>query len=556
MIKDSLFREYTDVLTREGDTKEVLTKAFGMLVSEYQIAQLEIKLFPKQEEQNMNNQELVITLPIQEAFVDNGSCYEKTFSTDAEGCFGFKLYKVAGANEWGEEARNDLDMILNICYLYVGRYRLLQIVKQSSMIDVKSGLPNGHGFMEVLERKYKEGTHIHYNAYYMNLKRFGLVNRRFGQIESENIIVKYGEQLKAYAQQDECIGRLGGDNFVALIKKERTKEFLDLLKGVEVIGNLGGEEIPLSIAAAVGVYEIDDAPIDHKSVIGRCAVALSVAKRDSDKHYVVVTKELSRRIYREKQLTERFHDAIANQEFVVYYQPKVETNRYTIVGAEALARWNCDGEMISPAEFIPVLERDSSICKLDFYIFEQVCKDIAAWKAEGVEPVRTSVNFSRKHLSNPNFAKKILDLMEKYQIESQYIEVELTETVDEEEQGLLSKFMNEMSAHQICTAIDDFGTGYSSLNLLRSFPVEVLKIDKSLLDEGEFVENDQIILANIIHLAKQLNMDVVMEGVETWEQVEFLHDVDCNIVQGFLFDKPMPKKLFDQRIMNKKYDVV
>ena len=410
--------------------------------------------------------------------------------------------------------------------------------------------------MAFLGRLFKEGKHAQYNAYYMNLKRFGLVNRRFGQIESENILVRFGEQLKLYAQKDECVGRLGGDNFVALIKKERTEEFLKLLNGVDVVGYLGDEEIPVSIASAVGVLEIDDNLKDVSTVISQCAVALSVAKRESDKHYVFVTKELSGRIYREKQLTERFHQALQDHDFVVYYQPKVETNRYTMVGAEALARWMCDGEMISPAEFIPVLERDSSICKLDFYIFEQVCKDIAEWKTEGVEPVRISVNFSRKHLSNPNFANKILTLMEQYQIEPRYVEIELTETMDEEEQGMLTSFMNEMYEKQICTAIDDFGTGYSSLNLLRSFPVEVLKLDKSLIDEGESVENDQIILTNIIHLAKQLNMDVVMEGVETWEQVEFLHDVDCNIVQGFLFDKPMPKNQFDQRMRNKTYDII
>lgn len=157
-----------------------------------------------------------------------------------------------------------------------------------------------------------------------------------------------------------------------------------------------------------------------------------------------------------------------------------------------------------PGDFVPIYERNGMICQLDFFVFEQVCKDIRDWLDRGMEPVRISMNFSRKHLSNPNLP-------------------------------------------------DDFGTGYSSLNLLRSFPVDVLKIDKSFIDTQE--ENDRIVLSNIIHMANQLHMNVIAEGVETVAQMEFLRQMNCKVVQGYLFDRPMQRELFEQRLLNKKYDL-
>jgi EAL domain-containing protein (putative c-di-GMP-specific phosphodiesterase class I) len=168
--------------------------------------------------------------------------------------------------------------------------------------------------------------------------------------------------------------------------------------------------------------------------------------------------------------------------------------------------------------------------------------------------VQISVNFSRKHLSNPNLAEDIMAVLQKYEVPPKYIEIEVTETTDEEEQGMLSLFMNKMKQCKISTAIDDFGTGYSSLNILRTFPVDVLKIDKSFIDNGNS-DNDSIVLTNIIRMAKELHMDVITEGVEKWSQVKFLHDMKCNKVQGFLFDKPMPRMEFEKKIRTKQYDI-
>lgn len=177
--------------------------------------------------------------------------------------------------------------------------------------------------------------------------------------------------------------------------------------------------------------------------------------------------------------------------------------------------------------------------------------DIRDWLKRGIQPIKVSVNFSRKHLSNPNLAKDIMKVLDKYSTESKYIEVELTETVDEVESDLLVRFMEELKGYNVSMSIDDFGTGYSSLNMLRSFPVDVLKIDKSFIDNLE--ENDKIVLSNIINMATELQMEVVAEGVETMQQLEYLRENNCRVVQGFLFDKPLPKEQFEDKIHRGSY---
>ena len=217
-------------------------------------------------------------------------------------------------------------------------------------------------------------------------------------------------------------------------------------------------------------------------------------------------------------------------------------------------RWIRDGKTISPGEFTPVLETDDSICVLDFYIFEQVCRDIRKCLDEGIEPVRISTNFSRKNLSDPDFADNIQNILTAYDIPKQYIEVELTETVSEDENDRLSRFINDMHSSQIAMAIDDFGTGYSSLNLLRDFSADVLKLDKSFIDGHTGTRRDSVVVSNVAKMANELDMSVITEGVEKWEQVEFLKSVNINMVQGFLFDRPLPKDDFEQRLKNKNYE--
>ena len=172
---------------------------------------------------------------------------------------------------------------------------------------------------------------------------------------------------------------------------------------------------------------------------------------------------------------------------------------------------------------------------------------------KGKSQLGLSVNFSRKHLSNPNFAKDIIDIIDRHGVDHAYIETEITETIDEEEQDKLLDFVTIMNENNIATSIDDFGTGYSSLNMLRNLPVSILKIDKSFIDNEAIIGRDRIVLSGIINMVKDLGIEVVTEGVESMEQLEFIKSLNCNVVQGYLFDKPLPKEEFIIKLDRDKY---
>lgn len=464
-------------------------------------------------------------------------------------------YHSAYSESWTPEQRQNILDILNILMLAISKSRLIATLRRNALLEPVTQLPNASGFISHATMLQNKGQLTLYNAYYFNLKSFGLVNRRFGKDETDRIIIRYAKTLSDFAEGGECIGRLGGDNFVALILKEKTSDFLHFISGVRTYGVIAGEEIPIVIQAVAGALEIDGSISSADEIIGRCSMALQIAKNVERVPYVFVTPELNTQVYRQKQIIEQFPAALANKEFKVFYQPKVDTSTNAIVGAEALIRWLNEGQIIPPGDFVPIIEKDGSICQLDFYVLESVCQDIHSWMENNITPVRISTNFSRKNLSHPDFAEHILALLKKYQIPREFIEVEITETTEEVENSLLIDFMNQMHDEKIATAIDDFGTGFTSLNVLSDFAVDVLKIDKSFIDRHTKSEKDSVVLSNVVKMAKELDMTIINEGVENWEQVDFLQNLGSTVVQGFLFDKPLPEESFRQRLMIGKYDI-
>ena len=252
-------------------------------------------------------------------------------------------------------------------------------------------------------------------------------------------------------------------------------------------------------------------------------------------------------------MLEKYQSALQNKEFLVFYQPKVDSRTNTLVGAEGLVRWKHDGEMVSPGVFIPPLEQNGEIVLLDYYVLKRACEDIKRWIDEGIEPVCISVNFSRKDLMDSDLAENIDRIITASGIDKKFIEIEVTETVDEQEHGELARFISDLYSRGIMTAIDDFGAGYSSLATLREFQVHTLKIDRSFINTKEFSWKDEIILRDIIHMAHGLNMNTVTEGVEREDQIAFINKVGCYVIQGFFYDRPLPVEEFEDRLDNKVY---
>ena len=543
---------FINALAKEDDTFGIAQSAFDDIGRKYNIAKLEYRLtLPPNPFTGKGAEQGGVAYLREDITAGDNASYVKEGIAGKDGTIRFEVYRAKDASDFTEEEIEEIDTGLTVLELHSARWYMINRIIDMQFVDGLTGLVNAGGFLMYIDSLIEKNELSKYNAFYFNLSRFSLVNKRFGSKETDNIIIRYTEAIRDFMEEGELLGRLGGDNFIALVSKKRTDMFLQFLSGAIIYGVLGDKEYPVKISAVTGVVDLDDSITDNSSVINDAAMAMNVAKHVMKQPFMFATPQMREKGYKDKQIESAFMEALYNGDFKVYYQPKVSGEDYRIVGGEALTRWFKDGVLIPPMDFIPVIEQNGSVCMLDFYVLEQVCRDITQWLKDGIKVGRISVNFSRKHLSNPYLVEDIMDVLRKYELAGRYIEIELTETVDEVESGLLVDFIKRMKYHKVRISIDDFGTGYSSLNMLRSFKVDVLKIDKSFIDDLD--ERNKIVLSNIIHMAHDLNMEVVAEGVETREQALYLKEIGCHVLQGYLFDRPLPKKEFEEKIHNEVY---
>ncbi len=443
----------------------------------------------------------------------------------------------------GERITDERQMIavMELVNLAAESRFMVEKADRESMTQFLTGLPNAGGYMREAARKFQAGVIDRYDAYYFNLTGFGLINKQFGQEQGDEVMIRYSTILRNATEEDEVLGHLGGDNYVALIKQgENSRKFRELIRNVDTYAMRANEKIPVSIGAIAGMMKVGPTtPVEQ--IISGPAIACSFAKKTTAP-LIVLDDELNERINRRKTVEQKFEKALANQEFNVFYQPKVDAFTGELIGAEALARWFENGQMIPPGDFIPVLEDSYRITELDLALFRLVCRDIAEWEKEG-KAVPVSVNISRRDLLDRSLFEKLEAAIREFGISKGHIIVEITETSSDLEKNLMMKFLNQLKESGIRTSIDDFGTGYSSLSILREFPVSEIKLDRSFIDK-KLEKKDEIIIQSIIEMAGKLNIDIIQEGVENEQQRDFITGLGCTKIQGFLYSKPLPKSRY------------
>ncbi|MBR4455387.1 MAG: GGDEF domain-containing protein [Solobacterium sp.] len=417
----------------------------------------------------------------------------------------------------------------------------------SSIRQVPTGLPNTSGYLQEVEKKYADQSITDYDAYYFNLMGFGLITREYGQKESDEILRRYVHLIASELSEGELLGHLGEDNFVALIRKGKHSEaFQHLLEGVDV-SLMYGEEEPIRIYCAAGMMPVmKSTPLEQ--IISGPSDACAEAKR-SGKALVILDDVLSERIDRKKQIEQKFERTLQNHEYKVFYQPKVNAVTGELVGAEGLARWYENGVIVPPSRYVPILEESSRITDLDLEVIDMVCADIAEWERNGTTIYPVSVNVSRQDLQDPELFEKISRMMNRYAIMKDHIVIEITETGNRLENSLMVEFLGRLRKAGIKASVDDFGTGFSSLSILREFDVNEIKLDRSFINK-ELNEKDAVIIRSIIEMAKKLNISVIQEGVETEAQREFVMNLGCERIQGYLYSEPLPKERYEEWIRN------
>ena len=458
-----------------------------------------------------------------------------------------------GAEEWSEDERKKILLILNMIFVFNGRSRAVKVAERLTFFDQDLNIHNMKFFLRFFNQLCEESRISGYAVVYFNLRRFSIVNRQVGRRNATIVMQKFVDMLKDMLDENEIICRIGSDNFSMVLKQEKLDNIIRLLKGT----NIPIDNNNVFISASAGIYVIpDDENLPASTdVMDRVSLALHTARRSGRKNIVFFDEELSEFNKRNMAISSVFPYAIEHNEFLVYYQPKISLDGYRLAGAEALCRWKHDEKLILPADFIPILEHGMDICRLDFYMLDQVCKHLRHWLDTGKNVVKVSVNFSRRHLSDLSLLEQILDIIDRNNVPHEYIEIELTETTNSLEFKNLKRAIKGLQNAGISTSVDDFGIGHSSLNLIKEIPWNVLKLDKSLLPSNEDDNNHQktVMFKYVVAMAQAMGLECIAEGVETPEQIEILKENSCNFAQGFYFDKPLPIEEFEARLDNFDY---
>lgn len=387
----------------------------------------------------------------------------------------------------------------------------------------------------------------------LDIDRFKLINSFFGNVSGDELLRYMARRIREFAKTTECctFGRIDADVFGIFTPyqgKERTIEQME-----QAVSRMKSFTPNYSIMLVYGVYIVTDRELPISQMCDRAALAAKTVKGHYMKSFAFYDDKMRLSIENEQNIINEMSDALENHEFVPYYQPKYDVKTNKPVGAEALARWiHPTKGFISPGVFIPIFEKNGFISKLDFYIWECVCKQLKEWKDSGVPLFPVSVNVSRVNLYNPNLAKIIIELTKKYDVDPKYFNIEITESVYTDKNIMIDDVTNLLRSNGFTILMDDFGSGYSSLNVLKDVQVDVLKMDMMFMFKAKYDGRAETIISSVIRMAKWLNIPVIAEGVDKAEQVDFLRSVGCDFIQGFYYAKPMPAKEYEKLISDQE----
>lgn len=452
-----------------------------------------------------------------------------------------------------ENEREKVELIMKTVLSFVSRNRLQNAVYELAFFD-EAGYPNLRSWKAYLGRSVAEKKVSGKLAFRYNLRHFALINQEFGREIGDVVMKSHFDLLKDIVGENGYLARLGGDNFLGLCTPDKTRSVVDFLTKTDVRTPKG---IGVNVSTSAGFYRIPDNPgVTLDEIMGSIINAYRVAQNGGMDNIVFYDESFLEKKGRAMKIQQMFPEALEKNEFRPFYQPKVNVMNGRLVGAEALCRWYHAGKVISPIEFIPVLEQTSEICRLDFAMLEGVCRDMRRWTDEGKQLIRVSINFSRKHILNTYLAETIAEIVDRYEIPHNMIEIEFTETTSEVELSDLKRMVTSLRTLDFAVSIDDFGIGYSSLNIIKDVPWTTLKIDKDFLPEGADDQDSvsSVMFRHVVSMTRQLGLECISEGVETHEHVMILCKSGCEVAQGYYFDKPLPVEEFEQKLILGKYD--
>ncbi len=412
--------------------------------------------------------------------------------------------------------------------------------------DTLTGLYNEGGFMRAIRRIMEDHPEQEYVHIRLNIRNFTLMKSVFSTRNADALLLRIGSLLAHMTEETGCACHFHSDEFGAFLAweyfdQEKLKLDLQQIKADVDTRNFG-------LVFQGGICRVRDARMEPEEICDQATIALRHVHQEGDQmSFAFFCEEMARKELKDNQLIARFEQAILHDEFQMYLQAQT-TSEGRVMGAEALARWVHPGEgMIGPDRFIPLLEKNNMIYRMDQVIWEKAARQLAEWKGTPFGKLRISVNVSATDINMVNIAYVFDRLAVCYGIDPALLGVEITETAMVRDPELLMQTIEGLHRKGFHVEIDDFGSGYSSLKMLRDLNADVLKIDRDFLKYTVHEQKLKTILSSMIRLANRLDMQVITEGVESQEMVDMLSEMGCDLFQGFWFSKPMPVPEFMEK---------
>ncbi len=408
--------------------------------------------------------------------------------------------------------------------------------------DYLTGLANRRGLYDYYNKLSQE-TVIH--AMFIDIDNFKRVNDIYGHSMGDKLLICVSQLIQDHANG--FTSRIGGDEYVVLLNGSLTQEeveqlarnMLDSLQAIDF-----RKDILSLISLSIGI--VIEQPVSQTldDVLAKCDAAMYQAKYDGKNRYTVY-KSYDKTLEINRSIELEMEEALDNGEFIVYLQPKMNMISSELFGAEALSRWNhpIDG-IRQPDAYIPLFEKNGFISKLDMYMYEEVCKIKAGWKNKKQEHIPISVNMSRLHLYNKSFPDELEAIAQKYDVPTNELELEITENTFLKDSSELLKMIELLQKKGFMISIDDFGSGFSALSLLKDLQVNTIKIDRDFLTVSSDSSRGKKVIKSVIAMCRDLKMDVITEGIEKKEQIDFITRCGCQIGQGFYYSEPLPLDKF------------
>ena len=400
---------------------------------------------------------------------------------------------------------------------------------------------------KIKAKKLIENKTNKYAFIMLDIDNFKLINDLFGFDQGDLLLKHIANVLYRHMSLNETFARLTGDKFYILVEYVAKRELELRLKRVteDILTFDFSSEPNFKMAVIFGIYEIENINTSIETMGDRARLASNMIKGNHTSSYYFFNDDIRTQLIKDYEIENEMHDALKNNDFKVYLQPKYDLKTEKVVGAEALIRWhNPIKGIIQPDLFIPLFEKNGFVTKIDMFVFEEICKKQQDWAKEGREPLVISINQSRLHLHNLAYVDTLKSLIEKYEVNPGVMELELTESAFFCDSDVIFDVTRRLHQIGFKLSIDDFGSGYSSLNLLKDIYVDVVKLDRGFFNKSLNTVRGKKIVKSIILMAKDLGIETVAEGVETIDQVEFLREIGCDMAQGFYYEKPMPMSEF------------